>query len=99
MFDLKSGYHHIDVVDTKHEIMGFAYEDYQGILRYFKFVVLPFRLSSAGFIFTKVLRELIRHWRGLQIQALAFQDDGLQSGILTTGKWAFEDLSVFQIRG
>ena len=39
--------------------------------------VLPFGLSSAGFVFTKLLRVLIRHWKGQCIKVVAFFDDGL----------------------
>ena len=78
-FDLKSGYHHIDIVDTQHTLLGFAFTDWQGNRRFFQYQVLPFGLSTAGQIFTKVIRQLIKHWRGNCIQAVVFLDDGLQS--------------------
>ena len=77
-FDLKSGYHHIDVVRTQHCLLGFSYSDYTGKERYFQFRVLPFGLATAGLVFSKVLRELIKHWRYKMIQAVVFLDDGLQ---------------------
>ena len=77
-FDLKAGYHHVGVHKSQHNLLGFSYTDYQGKLRYFKFTVLPFGLSTAGLIFSKVLRELIRIWRSQGIQAVCFLDDGLQ---------------------
>ena len=79
VFNLKSGYHHIDVVESQQELLGFSYTDTDGNERYFKFLVLLFGLATAGYVFTKVLRELIKHWRGLNIRALAFLDDGLQA--------------------
>ena len=54
-FDLKSGYHHIPMLPAHYKYLGFAYPDIHGCIRYFCFRVLPFGLSSAGFIFTKVL--------------------------------------------
>ena len=81
VFDLKSGYHHIDVIEVQHELLGFSYADFQGTERYFKFIVLPFGLATAGYAFTKVLREMIRHWRSMQIRALTFLDDGLQASV------------------
>ena len=78
-FDLKAGYHHIDVREQQHELLGFAYPDHTGITRFFKFVVLPFGLSTAGLIFSKVLRELLAFWRCQRIQAACFLDDGLQT--------------------
>lgn len=41
------------------------------------FTVLPFGLSSAPYIFTKLLRPLIRHWRGLGISTTIFLDDNI----------------------
>ena len=79
IFDLKSGYHHVEVVKTQHTILGFAYTDYRGKRRFFQYKVLPFGLSTAGQIFTKIIRELIKHWRSSNIQAVVFLDDGLQT--------------------
>ena len=42
------------------------------------FRVLPFGLSSAGFIFTKLLCVLIHHWRTKGIRIVAFFDDGIR---------------------
>ena len=81
VFDLKSGYHHIEVVQSQHDLLGFSYTDFTGRIRYFKYVVLPFGLATAGLIFTKVLREMIKHWRSQEIQAVAFLDDGLQTNL------------------
>ena len=41
------------------------------------FKVLPFGLTSAGFIFTKLLRVLIQHWHIHSLCIVAFFDDGL----------------------
>ena len=54
-FDLKAGYHHIAVRQEQHDLLGFSYPDHHDNVRYFKFVVLPFGLSTAGLIFSKVL--------------------------------------------
>ena len=62
-FDLKAGYHHIDVRHQQHELLGFSYPDHHGNKRFFKFIVLPFGLSTAGLVFSKVLRELLKFWR------------------------------------
>ena len=95
VFNLKSGYHHIDVHESQHELLGFAYEDHEGNERYFKFVVLPFGLATARYIFTKVLRELIRHWRSMQIQAVAFLGDGLQAN----SNYRISKAHAIQIKG
>ena len=76
-FDLKAGYHHIQVNPLQWELLGFSYSDYRDNTRYFVFKVLPFGLTSAGFIFTKVLRELTLRWRDQQIRILSFFDNGI----------------------
>ena len=76
-FDLKSGYHHIDMVPAQWCLLGFSFPDHKGKIRYFVFKVLPFGLSSAGFIFTKVLRVLIHLWRSSGIRIVTFFDDGI----------------------
>ena len=91
-FDLKAGYHHIDIHPDQCQLLGFLYTDYTGRDRFFIFQVLPFGLSSAGFIFTKMLRVLIKYWRGQHIKILAFFDDGLgtagsyQEGVEHSGR-------------
>ena len=78
-FDLKSGYHHVDVHPEFQKYLGFAWDFGQGT-RYFQFTVLPFGLSTAGYIFTKVLRCLIKHWREQSIKVILYLDDGLIIG-------------------
>ena len=78
-FDLKSGYHHVDIISVQHTLLGFSYKDYSGRTRFFQYVVMPFGLNSAGFIFTRILRVLIKHWRTQQLKILAFFDDGIGS--------------------
>ena len=77
-FDLKNGYHHLEIVESQQQLLGFAYPDWQGEIRFFYFRVLPFGLATAGQIFTKVLRQLIRYWRQSAVLATVFLDDGLQ---------------------
>lgn len=37
---------------------------------------MPFGLSSAPFIFTKILRNLVRFWREMGIYIVLYLDDG-----------------------
>ena len=39
--------------------------------------VLPFGLSSACYLFTKLMRPLVRHWRGRGLKAIVYLDDGI----------------------
>ena len=81
-FDLKNGYHHLEVVQSQQHLLGFSYTDWQDNIRFFYFRVLPFGLATAGQIFTKVLRELICYWRHSAIQATVFLDDGIQCNLI-----------------
>ena len=49
------------------------------------FNVLCFGLATADFIFSKVLRELIKYWRSKSIRIIMHLDDGL-GGADTFGK-------------
>ena len=46
-------------------------------MRYFIFNVLPFGLSSARYLFTKMFRPLVRRWREFGQPALMYIDDGI----------------------
>ena len=41
------------------------------------FRVLPFGLASACYVFTKLLRPLVKHWRARGIRAIVYIDDGI----------------------
>ena len=45
----------------------------EGVPCYFVFAVLPFGLSTAYYLFTKIL---IRYWRGGGLKAIVNLDDG-----------------------
>ena len=62
-FDIKQGYHHVDMHPDSIPYLGFSWE-IDGVMRYFVFLVLPFGLTSAPFIFTKLVRVLVKLWRG-----------------------------------
>ena len=55
-FDLKSGYHHLDIFPDHRKYLAFSWDFGEGHTRYIQFTVLPFGLSSAPFIFNKLLR-------------------------------------------
>ena len=75
-FDLKSGYHHLDIFTDHRKFLSFAWKFDDGIVRYFSFQVLPFGLASAPYIFTKCLRPLVKFWRSKGIFLVLFLDDG-----------------------
>lgn len=74
-FDLKSGYHHVEIFQPHQTFLGFSW-DFQGETRFYVFTVLPFGLSVAPYIFTKILRPLVGWWRANGIYIAVFLDDG-----------------------
>ena len=79
-FDLKSGYHHIEIFPEHCKFLTFAWGFGTGNFRYFQFCVLPFGLSSAPCIFTKMLKPLQQSSRRRGIPIAIFLDYGLGGG-------------------
>ncbi|XP_053391340.1 uncharacterized protein LOC128554120, partial [Mercenaria mercenaria] len=75
-FDIKGAYHHIMIHFAHRTYLGFSWSE-NSQKRYFVFNVLPFGISTAGYIFTKVLRVLVEKWRSLGLKVVLFLDDGL----------------------
>lgn len=73
-FDLKSGYHHVEIFQPHQTFLGFS-RNFQGETQYHIFTVLPFGLSAAPYIFTKILRPLVGWWRANGIYIAVFLDD------------------------
>ena len=79
-FDLKSGYHHVDIFPEHRAFLAFSWDFGTGVARYFQFTVLPFGLSSALFTFTKLLKPLETLWRSHGIPVPTFFDVGVGAG-------------------
>ena len=76
-FDLNSGYHHIEVATVLQCYLGFSWVDpVSKRTQFSRFTVLPFGLSFAPHIFTKVLRPLVKHCRLSGPRIATFLDDG-----------------------
>jgi len=45
--------------------------------QFYVFAVLSFKLSTACYVFTKLLRPLVRYWRGRGLKAIIYLDDGI----------------------
>ena len=76
-FDLKSGYHHVDIHADYWKYLGFSWKDQQGVTVYYLFRVLPFGLATALFVFTKLLRSLVKRWRSQGLKVVIYVDDGI----------------------
>ena len=79
-FDLKSGYHHVDIFPDHRKFLAFSWHFGTNCVRYFQFSVLPFGLSSPPFIFTKLIKPLEAFWRLQGIPIAIFFDDGVGAG-------------------
>ena len=66
----QKAFHNIDVCLEHQTYLGFAHNG-----GYFAFTVLPFGLTLC--VFTKCMRELVKHWRKNEVQIVMFLDDGL----------------------
>lgn len=75
-FDLKGAYHHIEILPEYRKYLGFSVSD-GSITKYYVFCVLPFGLATAGYIFSKVLRVLVKYWRGQGHKVIMYLDDGI----------------------
>ena len=79
-FDLKHGYHHIDLHPEVQDYFGFSWK-ISGSDRYFVFTVLVFGLSPAPRIFTKIMRPLSTYWRAQGIRIAVYLDDGAGTAV------------------
>ena len=76
-FDLKSGYHHVEISQEHQTYLGFSWEVADsGDEIFHVFTVLPFGLSTAPYVFTKLLKPLEKRWRLQGICIAIFLDDG-----------------------
>ncbi len=74
-FDMKSGYHHLDIRQADQTYLGFSWDLGNGP-EFFVFTVLPFGLSTAPYLFTKFFRPLVHHWRSRGFLCALYLDDG-----------------------
>ena len=90
-FDIKSGNHHIDIANLHQQFLGFSWPLRSCTPRFFCFNVLPFGLSSAPFLFTKLFRPLVRHWRAQGFHIVLYLDDAIDcEKDLPTARFASE---------
>ena len=76
-FDLRLAYHHTDICDKHRKFLSFKWTSSDGVTKFYEFKVLPFGMCSAPYVFTKVLRQLVKYWRGCGHLTLMYLNDGL----------------------
>ena len=54
-FDINFAYHHVDIYEPHTEFLGFSWT-VNGCITFLLFIVLPFGLSTACTLFTKLAR-------------------------------------------
>ena len=74
-FDLQDAYYHIPIAIPHRPYLGFAWS-INGMQKFFQFKVLPFGLSTAPYVFTKITKPLAKHWRSQGIRMFWYLDDG-----------------------
>ena len=76
-FDLKSGYHHVHINVDSWPYLGFSWQTPGDYRHYFMFRVLPFGLSTACYVFTKLLRPRVKSWQSKGKRVVVHIDDGI----------------------
>ena len=75
VFDFKDGYHHVKLHDDFKTYLGFKLI-LNGKLTYCQFVVGLLGLADMPWLFTKIFRVLVNHWRSHCMPACLYLDDG-----------------------
>jgi len=68
--DLMSGYYHVGLRPRSRTFVGFCWKG-----QYYVYNCLPFGLSTAPWVFSKVMSELVMYWRREDISMLPYLDD------------------------
>ena len=71
-YDLTSGYYHVALLPESRRFIGLKWK---GI--YYQYNCLPFGLSTAPWVFSKIIRELVMYWGSKGINILPYLDDSL----------------------
>ena len=70
--DLEKAYHHVDMHESTWDYLGFSW-----LGKTYAFTVLPFGLSLACWVFTKLTNELVGRWRAMGIKLIHYLDNFL----------------------
>ena len=69
-YDLTSGYYHVSLPPNSRRLVGFNWKG-----AYYQYNCLPFSLSTTPWVFSKVIRELVRYWRAEGNNILPYLND------------------------
>ena len=76
VYDLSSAYHHIKILPAHVKYLGAAFQREDGSTQYFVFNFLPFGISSAVHVMTKVMKPFSAFLSSLGIRHTIYLDDG-----------------------
>ena len=85
--DLKDAYFHVPIFPGHHQFLRFSWQG-----QAYQFQALPFGLTTAPFVFTKVLAPVIAHLHRLRVFIFVYLDD-----ILIVGQSAQEVYQSVQL--
>ena len=71
-FDLKSGYHQVDIAEIHHRYLGSSWKS-----KYFVFTGVSFGLCTACYLSTKLMHPLVHYWLGQGLRVVVYLDYGL----------------------
>ena len=74
-YDLKDGYNQVLIDKRFRKYLSFKFV-YKGQTIYARYVCGPFGLKDLPYVFTKLFRPLIKHWRACALYVVQFLDDG-----------------------
>ena len=75
-YDLKSAFHHVEVISKHRRFLGFSII-VDGKAKFYQFKQMPFGYRDASRILTKVMRTPVNKWRAEGIANYIHIDDGL----------------------
>ena len=75
-FDLTAGYHHVSILPDHRKYLSFSYPN-GNLKKFYVFKQMPFGLSCACYLFTKLMRPLVKLWRSKGIRSFIYIDDGI----------------------
>jgi hypothetical protein len=107
VFDLSSAYYHISIEEQQRKFLGAAFQNSNGENVFFEYCHLPFGISSAVHIITKIWKPITQYLNKRGIRNTIYIDDGrilaespvqareyatLTYEVITKAGWAIEKL-------
>ena len=75
-WDLRDGYHQISIHPDFQKYLGFRIH-HEGKEVFCQYKVSPFGLKDMPYLYTKIFRVLVRHWRSIGLSTIKYLDDGI----------------------